>query len=435
MSEVPDQPQIRAVGGPREEGRAGVVDPRRRVEDHLAAVLDGIGAIAPIELTTLDAQGLTLAEQVVSRRSLPGFDNAATDGYAVRAVDLVEASVDAPVVLPVVGDVVAGARSVSGMGPGLAMRIMTGAPIPAGADAVVRLEDTDQGVARVGVRRAVASGTYLRRSGEDMVAGSVALGVGAALGPQQIGLLAAVGRDRVLVRPRPRVVVISTGNELVEVGQEPAFGQVNDINSYLLTAAAREAGAEAYRVGIVPDDHSRLLEILESQLLRADLIVTSGGVSMGAYDVVKQALSDLGTVDFAQVAMQPGESQGFGHLGRDHTPIICLPGNPVSALVSFEVFVRPAIRKLLGKRRVQRASVPAVALDRIDGTIGTRQYRRGLLHREPDGTYSVSTVGGQGTHLIAALAASNCLIVVDENLDEVVAGSRVPVIPLLLSQR
>lgn len=412
-----------------------VLDTRRRVDDQLAAVLNGIGALEPIEVTILDAQGLTLAEDVRSTRALPGFDNSAMDGYAVRAVDVADATEQRPVELPVVGDIAAGSRSVSGMGPGLAMRIMTGAPMPAGADAVVRVEDTDGGVARVNVRVSVPSGQSVRRAGEDMPAGRLALGSGAALGPQQIGLLAAIGRERVLIRPRPRVVVISTGDELVDVGHEPALGQLPDSNSYLLTAAARDAGAEAYRIGIVADDHSELMELLEAQLLRADVIVTSGGVSMGAYDVVKEALSELGTVDFTRVAMQPGKPQGFGHIGPDATPIFCLPGNPVSALVSFEVFVRPAIRKLLGKRRLQRATVAAVALERIPGSVGTRQYRRGLLHREADGTYSVSTVGGTGSHLIAALAASNCLIVVDENLAEVVPGSRVPVIPLLLSQR
>ncbi len=262
-------------------GTSPRVDTRRRVEDHLAVVLNGIGSIDPIELTLLDAQGLTLAEDVVAPHALPAFESADTDGYAVRAVDVHGATPDAPVVLPVVGDVLAGAKSVSGMGPGLAMRIMTGAPMPAGADAVVELEDTDRGVARVGIRAAVPSGYALRRTGEDMPAGVVALGIGAALGPQQIGLLAALGRDRVVVRPRPRIVVISTGNELVEVGHVPGFGQISDANSYLLAAAAREAGADAYRVGIVPDDHTRLMDVLEAQLTRADIIVTSGGVSTG----------------------------------------------------------------------------------------------------------------------------------------------------------
>jgi molybdopterin molybdotransferase len=408
--------------------------PKRSVDEQLAVVLDGIGSIDPIELTLLDAQGLLLAENVTSEVPLPGFDNSAMDGYAVRAVDIRDASPDSPVELPVVGDVVAGAKSRTGMSPGIAMRIMTGAPIPAGADAVVPLEDTDRGVARVRIGRPAHSGDCVRRAGEDLAAGTPALGAGAALGPQQLALLAAIGRDRVVVRPRPRVLVISTGSELVEVGHPPSFGEVTDSNSYLLASAAKDAGADARRIGIVPDDHSKLLDVLESQLLRADVLVTSGGVSMGAYDVVKQALSELGTVEFVQVAMQPGKPQGFGHLGN-RVPIFCLPGNPVSALVSFEVFVRPAIRKLLGKRNLQRATVQAVALEGARSPAGVRQYRRGVLHRESGGGYSVSFVGGAGSHLIASLASANCLVVLDEDVTDVSPGQQVTVIPLLLANR
>ena len=314
------------------------------------------------------------------------------------------------------------------------MRLMTGAPIPSGADAVIPLEWTDRGLAQVAIRQSARSGTSIRRAGEDLPAGAPALAAGAALGPQQIALLAAIGRDRVAVRPRPRVLVVSTGSELVEVGHPIGFGEVPDANSYLLAAAARDAGADAYRVGIVPDDHTKLLDVLESQLLRADVLVTTGGVSMGAFDIVKQALSELGTVSFTRVAMPPGKPQGFGHLG-DHVPIFCLPGNPVSALVSFEVFVRPAIRKLLGKRSIQRATVQAAALERIESPAGVRQYRRGVLHREASGGYSVTLVGGPGSHLIAAMASANCLVVIDEEVTEVVSGSRVTVSPLLLSQR
>ena len=409
-------------------------DRLRSVDEHLATVLAGIGSIEPIELTLLDAQGLLLAENVVAPLPLPSFDNSAMDGYAVRAVDTRDATPEHPVQMPVVGDVVAGATSRAGMGPGLAMRIMTGAPIPAGADAVIKLEETDRGVARVTISRPVHTGECVRRAGEDLQAGAPALGAGAALGPQQLALLAALGRDRVVVRPRPRVLIISTGSELIEVGHTPSFGEVTDSNSYLLASAAKDAGADARRVGIIPDDHSKLLDVLENQLLRADVLVTTGGVSMGAFDVVKQALSELGTVDFVRVAMQPGKPQGFGHLGN-RVPIFCLPGNPVSALVSFEVFVRPAIRKLLGKRNLQRATVQAVALEAAESTPGIRQYRRGVLHREASGGYSVSFVGGPGSHLIASLASANCLVVIDENTTEVAVGSRVTVIPLLLSNR
>lgn len=419
-----------------ESREAPVADePRlRTVDEQLAIVLDGIGTIDPIELTLMDAQGLLLAENVLTDVPLPGFDSSAANGYAVRAVDTREAGSDNPIVLPVVGDVPAGASSRSGMGPGLAMRIMTGAPIPAGADAVIPLADTDRGMARVTVRRSVRSGECVRRLGEDLAAGATALRSGAALGPQQLALLSAIGRDRVTVRPRPRILVISTGGELIDVGHRPAFGEVTDSNSYLLTAAARDAGADARRVGIVPDDHSKLLDVLETQLLRADVIVTSGGAGIGAFDVVRQALGELGTVEFTQLAMQPGRPLGFGYVG-EHVPIFCLPGDPVSSLVSFEAFVRPVIRKLLGKRNLHRASVQAVALERFESPAGIRQYRRGVLHREATGGYSVSLAGGTGAHLIAAMASANCLVMIDEEVTEVVAGSRVTVIPLLLANR
>ncbi len=356
------------------------------------------------------------------------------DGYALRAIDTRDATRDEPLRLQVVGDVAAGAKTRSGMGPGLAMRIMTGAPVPAGADAVIPLEDTDRGVAMVAIHRPVRTGECIRRAGEDLAAGAPALGAGAALGPQQLALLAALGRDRVIVRPRPRVIVLSTGSELIEVGHRPAFGEVIDSNSYMIAAAAKDAGADSRRVGIVVDDHAKLLDALESQLLRADVLVTSGGVSMGAFDVVKEALSDLGTVEFTRVAMQPGKPQGFGHIGNK-IPIFCLPGNPVSSLVSFEAFVRPAIRKLLGKRQLQRATVEAVALEGAKSPPGIRQYRRGVLHREAGGGYGVSFIGGVGSHLIASLALSNCLVVIPEEDTEVFAGSKVTVMPLLLSNR
>jgi molybdopterin molybdotransferase len=421
---------------PLETGVSDVADGdrRRSVDEHLRIVLDGIGTIDPIQVTLLDSQGLLLAEDITAEFPLPSFDNSAMDGYAVRAIDTRDATANEPVTLQVVGDIAAGATTRSGMGPGLAMRIMTGAPIPAGADAVIKLEDTDRGVARVSIPRPVHTGENVRRAGEDIAAGAPALGAGSAIGPQQLALLAALGRDRVMVRPRPRVTILSTGSELIDVGQRPSFGEVIDSNSYMIAAAAKDAGADARRIGIVADDHTLLLDALETQLLRADVLVTTGGVSMGAYDVVKEALSELGTVEFTQVAMQPGKPQGFGHLG-DRTPIFCLPGNPVSSLVSFEAFVRPAIRKLLGKRSLQRSTVTAVALEATTSARGVRQFRRGVLHREASGGYSVSFAGGPGSHLVAALALSNCLVVIDEDVTEVQVGSRVTVIPLLLSNR
>ncbi len=400
------------------------------VDEQLERILARVRAPEPIELALLDAQGLMCAEEVVAQAPLPGFDNSSMDGYAVRAEDVRAAREDEPVTLPVVGDIAAGSRAPERVSQGQCVRIMTGAPMPAGADAVVPVEWTDGGVARVSIRRAPKAGVYIRRIGEDVEPGDVAVSVDTPIGPAQVGLLAAVGRSRVLARPRPRVVVVSTGSELVEIGGEQGPGEIVDVNSYSLAAAAREAGAEVYRAGIVPDDKRRLLELLEGQLLRADLLVTSGGVSAGAFDVVKEALQELGTVSFDRIAMQPGMPQGFGTLGPSETPFFGLPGNPVSALVSFEVFVRPAIRLMLGKNRLFRRTIEARASEEFGSPAGKRQYRRGLLHREDDGSYRVRPVGGPGSHLLASMAQANCLIVTDEQTTTVVRDSAVTVIPL-----
>lgn len=403
------------------------------VDEHLERILAQVRRPEPIELALLDAQGLLCAEEVVAETQLPGFDNSQVDGYAVRAVDLAEATEDGPAIVPVVGDVPAGSTAPHGIARGQCVRIMTGALIPAGADAVVPVEWTDAGVARVRIYRSVREGTYVRRAGDDVEPGDVAVEVGTPIGPAQVGLLAAVGRERVLVRPRPRIVVISTGSELVDVGHRPDLGQIIDVNSYALAAAARDAGADVYRVGIIPDDRRRLLDALEGQLLRADLIVTSGGVSAGAYDVVKEALAELGTVRFDRVAMQPGMPQGFGVLGRSKVPFFGLPGNPVSALVSFEVFVRPAIRTMLGKKQPFRRPVAAELRAAVDSPAGKRQFRRGRLSRASSGGYYVEAVGGAGSHLLAGMAQANCLIVLDEEVIEAREGERVTVLPLLLA--
>ena len=278
--------------------------------------------------------------------------------------------------LPVVGDVAAGPASPLRVQPGLCVRIMTGAMMPAGADTVVPLEHTDGGVAQVRFDRAAEVGGYVRRAGEDVLAGDTVLEKGTALGAAQLGLAAAVGRNRLLVRPRPRVVVVSTGSELVEPGAPLGPGQIPDSNSIALTAACLEAGAIAYRVGIVPDDPRTLLDTLEDQLVRADVLLTSGGVSVGAYDVVKEVLSRLGTVEFSKVAMQPGMPQGFGTLGPDRTPIFGLPGNPVSAMVSFEAFVRPALRRMLGAEPLERPRVRAVTTEALRSSRGKRSFLR-----------------------------------------------------------
>ena len=252
------------------------------------------------------------------------------------------------------------------------------------------------------------------------------------LGARQVGLLAAVGLDLVSVRPSPRVVIISTGSELVEPGAALGPGQIPDTNGYTLAAAAREAGAVVFRVGVVADDAKLLLDTIEDQLIRADLVVTTGGVSVGAYDVVKEALSGLGTVEFGRVAMQPGMPQGFGVVGADEIPIFTLPGNPVSAYVGFELFVRPAVRKLLGcQEDLHRPVVEAVCSDGFDSPGGRRQFARGAVGPAgPDGRIEVRPVGGSGSHLMGGLAQANCLISVPEAQTRVERGDLVSVVLL-----
>ncbi len=400
----------------------------RTVDEHLAEVLSVVQPLAPLELSLLDAHGCILAEDVVAKGPVPSFDNASMDGYAVRVADLATV----PVTLPVTGDVAAGPASPLRVQPGLCVRIMTGAVMPAGADAVVPVEWTDGGVAQVRIDRRPDAGAYVRRAGEDVVAGEVVLTDGSHLGSAQVGLAAAVGRSRLLVRPRPRVVVVSTGSELVEPGAPLAAGQIPDSNSIALTAAAVEAGAIAYRVGIVPDDPRRLLATLEDQLVRADVLITSGGVSVGAYDVVKEVLSRIGTVGFHKVAMQPGMPQGFGTIGPESTPVFGLPGNPVSALVSFEAFVRPALRRMLGAQVIERPRVSARTTAELRSPVGKRSFLRVWVEVR-DGARVVSPVSGPGSHLIAGMARANALAVVPEDVERVADGS--PVEVMLLERR
>ncbi|MFE2126008.1 MULTISPECIES: molybdotransferase-like divisome protein Glp [Streptomyces] len=440
------------------------------VDEHLADVLGAVRPLEPIELQLLDAQGCVLVEDVTVPVALPPFDNSSMDGYAVRTADVQGASEEFPAVLTVVGDVAAGSGELPTVGPGEAARIMTGAPLPPGAEAVVPVEWTDGGTGggaaagmtpasaapeqaggEVRVHRAAEARAHVRARGSDVQAGDLALAAGTVLGPPQIALLAAIGRGTVRVRPRPRVVVLSTGSELVQPGEPLTAGAIYDSNSFALAAAARDAGAIAYRVGAVADDADTLRSTIEDQLIRADLLVTTGGVSVGAYDVVKEALSSVGSgmpsasagsgeddaevdatrIDFRKLAMQPGKPQGFGTIGPDHTPLLALPGNPVSSYVSFELFVRPAIRALMGlpESQVRRPSVRAVlkADKALGSPAGRRQFLRGAYDAE-SGT--VSPVGGSGSHLIAALAHADSLMVVPEDVTSVEPGTELEVVLL-----
>jgi molybdopterin molybdotransferase len=382
------------------------------VEAHLADILSTVRRLTPIQLAISEAEGCVLAEDVAASRPLPPFDNSAMDGYAVIAADVAEAAKDSPVTLRVSGEVAAGDTGAYAVTPGSSLRITTGAKLPAGADAVVPVEDTDGGVAQVAIRAPVAAGDSVRYSGGDARQGEVLLPAGTRLSPLQIAVLAASGRARAEVYPRPRMVVLSTGNELTDPGRPLAPGKIWDSNSYMLTAAAREAGCLAYRHGPIPDDPLEMLPAIEDQLLRADLIVTSGGVSMGGeHDVVKETLSRLGTVSFRKVAMQPGMPQGFGTIGEDRTPIFTLPGNPVSAYVSFQLFVRAALGALQGQPDRRLPTVPATVTGPLRSPPGRRSYLRGVLN-PAEGT--VFPLTGQGSHQVATLGRANALIVVPE---------------------
>lgn len=398
------------------------------VAQHVADCLAVASPVAPLPLPLMDALGCVLAEDVVARVSLPGFDNSAMDGYAVVSEDVAAASPGSPVTLPVVGDVFAGPGRAGALARGTAMRIMTGATVPEGADAVVPVEDTDGGLAEVRINLAAPAGRHVRRAGEDVVAGDTVLRAGTRLNPRQLALLAAVGRAHVAAHPRPRVVVLSTGAEVVEPGRELLSGQVYDANGIGVAAAAAELGARAERVGIVDDDAREVRRAVADQLGTADVLITTGGVSAGAADLVKAVLAGMGEVSFRKVAVQPGMPQGVGVLGEQRVPVFCLPGNPVSAQVSFEMFVRPALRQMMGESRLHHRRVPARMLAGWSSPAGRRQYARVLLMREDPatpggaGAYVAEPASGQRSHLAAELAHANALAEVPEDVTTVAAG-------------
>jgi molybdopterin molybdotransferase len=390
-------------------------------------VLAAIRPVDPVWVPLVHADGSVLAEQVTSTTPLPSFDNSAMDGYAVRAADLGGASADTPVTLPVRGEIAAGDTSDYRVEPGSCLQIMTGARLPEGADAVVPVEWTDGGAAEALFRQAPEPGNAVRHRGDDVAEGAVLLPQGTLVGPVQVALLAASGHGEVLARTPPRVAIISTGNELVEPGTPLIPGQIWESNSFMLAAAARRAGATVRRHRL-RDDPAVVLSTLEGLVSDADLLITSGGVSMGGeHDVVKAALSKLGTITFRKVAMQPGMPQGFGVLGPDATPIFTLPGNPVSAYVSFILFVQPAL-DALKKLSPQRQPLAQAALTMsVRSPAGRRSYLRGILDPARE---TVVPLTGQSSHQLGALAQANALIIVPEDVTRLEAGDGVDVMCL-----
>jgi molybdopterin molybdotransferase len=398
------------------------------LEEAKERVWGRVSALAPVKVPIREALGCVLAEDIIATEAIPPFDNTSVDGYAVRFADVEES----PSELKVVGELRAGAWPEVAVGPGEAMRIMTGAPMPAGADAVVMVEDTEIGsdAATVRILRAVSKGESIRPVGDDVSPGDLVLVAGTVLGPAYLGLLAELGRIEVSAYRRLRVAVISTGDELVDDGRALAPGQIRESNGELICSLLSMANCEPVNYGIVADEE----DVLGAALLRAasdcDAVITSGGVSMGDYDLVKVLLDRLGEMDWMQIAIRPAKPFAFGLLGPDRaTPVFGLPGNPVSSMVSFELLARPALLKMMGHSAIERPKLRAIAdkgvrRNRSDDRVN---FVRVVATTGSDGRVHVATSGAQGSHQLAASAAANGLVRVDVS-SEVEPGGEVDVI-------
>ncbi|WIM88742.1 molybdopterin molybdotransferase MoeA [Candidatus Mycobacterium wuenschmannii] len=396
----------------------------RSVEEHQRIVADLISARPAVAVNLRDAEGRVLAEDLSAAVSLPVFDNSAMDGYAVRAVDVSTASAAAPVKLPVAEDIPAGRIDLPALEPGTAHRIMTGAPVPPGATAVVPVESTDGRVDVVSINAAVPAGKHIRRAGEDVEAGSTVLRAGRLVTPAVIGLTASLGFGALPVIPPQRVLLVSTGSELVAPGETLRPGQIYESNSPMLAAALRDADAEVVAVATVSDDVAEFAAVIDRYATESDLIISSGGISAGAYEVVKDAFGRSGDrgVEFARVAMQPGMPQGAGRVAG--TPILTLPGNPVSALVCFEVFIRSPLRAAMGLPDADRPRRSAVLTESLTSPTGKRQFRRGMF--DP-ATGTVTSEGPPASHHLRSLAVANCLLDIPLEVTELPAGATVQV--------
>ncbi|MCI0399516.1 MAG: molybdopterin molybdotransferase MoeA [Chloroflexi bacterium] len=399
------------------------------VAEALQAVLAGVSVLPAESIPLLPALGRVLAGPVVAQDSLPPFANSSMDGYALRAADLVGASRERPATLRVVADIAAGAVWEAHLGEGTAARIMTGAPLPAGADAVVPVEETNEPwrdperplPGQIEVYRPVNPGDYVRWPGEDIQADEVVLPAGHVLRPQEIGVLAALGVAQVQVVRRPRVGILATGDELIGVEEPLRPGKIRNSNGYAQAAQVLAMGAELVALGVAGDTEADVRAKLQRGLeAGVDLFVSSAGVSVGAYDVVKAVLEQEGNVTFWRVRMRPGKPLAYGRYGG--VPYLGLPGNPVSAMVSFERFARPAIRKMAGHTTLERPQVQVVMQEEIRSD-GRESYLRAIVTRGPAG-YQATTTGGQGSHIMTSLVKANALVIVPEGVTVVAAGER-----------
>jgi len=392
-------------------------------------ILAGVRPLRTERIPLAEALGRVLAVPVVSRRTLPPFDNSSMDGYAVRAQETHGATAEHPVALPVTGESRAGSMPSRELELGTAIRIMTGAPLPGGADAVVRYEDTDSGRDAVHIAVEVKSGTNVRRAGEDMNPGDEILRPGRRLRPADLAACAALGNPWLEVYRRPRVAVVSTGDELVEVDVEPGPGQIVDSNAVAIAAAVREAGGEPVRIGIARDTAVDLRRAFR-EAAKCDLIVSSAGVSMGDHDHVRDVVDEMGRMDFWRVAMRPGKPLAVGAVSG--VPFIGLPGNPVSSQVTFELFARPAVLAVQGATEVHRRRVAARALEAMDKPEGLETFHRGILGAPPapGELPGVRLTGPQGSGIMRSLVLADCLIALPAAGAQVDQGTVVECIPL-----
>src|ERR1700682_1778260 len=419
------------AAGPSSKTVTGTIGNRKQpplltVAQARARILARVSVLDAQDTPLLEARGRVLADEVPSDRDAPPSTTPAMDGYAVRAGDTSPASAAAPVRLEILGEIRAGVAPPTSVRPSTALRIMTGAVMPEGADAVVRVEDTAERDGRVDIRVAVEPETSVRHAGSDNRWGDRVAEPGQIVTPGLIGVLAAPGRTTDRPVRRPRVTVLTTGDELRDAGESLGPGQITNTNRYTLRAALEEVGAEVVDAGVARDVREELVARLQSAA-RTDLIVSTGGVSMGAYDLVRALLEEQGAVDFWQVALRPGKPLMVGTVeGR---PLIGLPGNPVSALVGVELFVRPAILKMQGRTDLERPRLTAITDDALQNPPHLEQYFRGIARRDGD-RIRVRLTGDQGSHVLRSMADANCLVVVPQGTSEVAAGAPVEVIPL-----
>jgi molybdopterin molybdotransferase len=402
----------------------------KTVEEYLTEVLTSVQPLEAFHIPLFEARGCVSAEDVTAPWPLPAFDSVAVDGYAVLATDVSAATQKKPVSLKVIETVSSGSHPSRSLHRGAAIRVNAGAPLPEDAEAVIPLEHTDGEPNEVQIFQSAVFGQFIRRAAEDVELGEVVLKEGTKIDARHLGLLASVGRGSVLARPRPRVVIISIGDELLEPGAKLEPGKSIDSNGLMLAAAIADAGCISYRVGPIPTENENLKRVIEDQLVRADFVVTTGGTNADAYDALAAVASEIGSLEFTRVAMQPGSAQGFGWIGEDRIPLMTIPGNPVAAYISFEVFIRPVLHRLLGRKDSSLKLQSAYSASAFTSPGGKRHYIRAYRETDPSGNHIVRAIDGQGVHLIGSLAKTECLIVVPDSVQEVRVGDKIDVLLL-----